>query len=147
MSVSRWDPFQDLQSFRDEMNRTFSRWFGREEGDEPAQRRWVPALDVTESNDAYHIDVEVPGVDPENINVTVDQGMLTVSGERRSEEEKSDRSYHRVERRYGAFRRSISLPRDVDAGHIQASYDNGVLRLQVPKTESSQPRRIEVKHT
>jgi HSP20 family protein len=147
MSVSRWDPFQDLQSFRDEMNRTFGRWFGREEGDEPAPRRWVPALDVTESTDAYHIDVEVPGIDPENINVTVDQGMLTVSGERRSEEEKSDRSYHRVERRYGSFRRSISLPRDVDAGHIQASYDNGVLRLQVPKTESSQPRRIEVKHT
>src|SRR6266545_4380418 len=129
MSVSRWDPFQDLQSFRDEMNRTLNRWFSREEGDEPAPRRWVPALDVTESKDAYHIDVEVPGLRPEDINVTVDQGMLTV----------------RVERRSGAFRRSISLPRDVDASRVQANYDNGVLRLEIPKSEGSQAKRIEVK--
>jgi HSP20 family protein len=147
MSISRWDPFQDLQSFRDEMNRTLGRWFSREEGDEPAARRWMPALDVTESKDAYHIDVEVPGMRPEDINVTVDQGMLTVQGERRSEEEKGDRSYHRVERRYGAFRRSISLPRDVDASRVQASYDNGVLRLEVPKAEGSQAKRIEVKQS
>jgi HSP20 family protein len=147
MSVSRWDPFQDLQSFRDEMNRTLSRWFSREEGDEPTMRRWVPALDVTESKDAYHIDVEVPGVNPEDINVTVDRGMLTVQGERRSEEEKSDRSYHRIERRYGMFRRSISLPGDVDPSRVQATYDNGVLRLEVPKTDGGQPKRIEVKHS
>jgi HSP20 family protein len=147
MSISRWDPFQDLQSFRDEMNRTLNRWFSREEGDEPTPRRWMPALDVTESKDAYHIDVEVPGLRPEDINVTVDQGMLTVQGERRSEEEKGDRSYHRVERRYGAFRRSISLPRDVDASRVQANYDNGVLRLEVPKSEGAQAKRIEVKQS
>jgi HSP20 family protein len=146
MSVSRWDPFQDLQSFRDEMNRTFSRWFGREEGEEPPTRRWVPSLDVTESKEAYHVDVEVPGVRPEDINVTVDRGMLTIQGERRSEEEKTDRSYHRVERRYGSFRRSIGLPSDVDPSRVQATYDNGVLRLEVPKTAASQPKRIEVKH-
>lgn len=145
MSVSRWDPFQDLQSFRDEMNRTFSRWFGREEGEEPAPRRWVPALDVTESKEAYNVDVEVPGVRPEDINVTIDRGMLTIQGERRSEEEKTDRSYHRVERRYGSFRRSISLPGDVDSSRVEASYDQGVLHLVVPKTAASQPKRIEVK--
>jgi HSP20 family protein len=147
MSVTRWDPFQDLQSFRDEMNRTMSRWLGREEGDEPAPRRWMPALDVTETKDAYNIDVEVPGLKPEDINVTVDQGMLTIQGERRSEEEKGDRSYHRIERRYGSFRRSITLPRDVDASRVQAKYDNGVLHLEVPKSESSQSKRIEVKQT
>jgi HSP20 family protein len=145
MSMTRWDPFQDLQSFRDEMNRTLSRWFSPQEGDEPTRRRWMPALDVTESEDAYQIDVEVPGLRPEDINVTVDQGMLTVQGERRSEEEKGDRSYHRVERRYGAFRRSITLPRDVDASKVEANYDNGVLRLRVPKTAGSQAKRIEVK--
>jgi HSP20 family protein len=145
MSISRWDPFQDLQSFRDEMNRTLSRWFSREEGDEPTPRRWMPALDVTESKDAYQIDVEVPGMRPEDINVTVEDGMLTISGERRSEEEKGDRNYHRIERRYGVFRRAISLPRDVDANRMQASYDNGVLRLEVPKSEGSQAKRIEVK--
>jgi HSP20 family protein len=145
MSVTRWDPFQDLQSFRDEMNRTLSRWFGREEGEEPRPRRWMPALDVTETKDAYLIDVEVPGLRPEDINVTVDQGMLTIQGERRSEEEKADRSYHRIERHYGSFRRSISLPRDVDASRVQATYQNGVLRLEVPKIESGQLKRIEVK--
>jgi HSP20 family protein len=145
MSMTRWDPFQDLQSFRDEMNRTLGRWFSREEGDEPTPRRWMPALDVTETKDAYQIDVEVPGLRPEDINVTVDQGMLTVQGERRSEEEKGDRSYHRVERRYGSFRRSISLPRDVDASKVKANYDSGVLRLTVPKTAGSQAKRIEVK--
>jgi HSP20 family protein len=147
MSMTRWDPFQDLQSFRDEMNRTLNRWFSREEGDEPTRRRWMPALDVTETEDAYQIDVEVPGLRPEDINVTVDQGMLTIQGERRSEEEKGDRSYHRVERHYGAFRRSISLPRDVDASKVEANYDNGVLRLRVPKTAGGQAKRIEVKQS
>jgi HSP20 family protein len=145
MSMTRWDPFQDLQSFRDEMNRTLNRWFSREEGDEPTPRRWMPALDVTETENAYQIDVEVPGLRPEDINVTVDQGMLTIQGERRSEEEKRDRSYHRVERHYGAFRRSISLPRDVDASKVEATYDNGLLQLSVPKTAASQAKRIEVK--
>jgi HSP20 family protein len=145
MSMTRWDPFQDLQSFRDEMNRTLSRWFSPMEGDEPARRRWMPALDVTETKDAYQVDIEVPGLRPEDINVMVDQGMLTIQGERRSKEEKGDRSYHRVERHYGAFRRSISLPRDVDASRVEANYDNGVLRLKVPKTAGSQAKRIEVK--
>jgi HSP20 family protein len=107
----------------------------------------MPALDVTVTEDAYQIDVEVPGLRPEDINVTVDQGMLTIQGERRSEEEKGDRSYHRVERHYGAFRRSISLPRDVDASKVEANYDNGVLRLRVPKTAGGQAKRIEVKQS
>jgi HSP20 family protein len=144
MSVSRWDPFQDLHAFRDEMNRTFNRWFGREEQDERSAPRWAPALDVMESGDAYHIDVEVPGLGPEDIDVTVDQGMLTVQGERRYQEETRDRQYHRVERRYGVFRRAITLPSHVDANRVDATYDNGVLRLTVPKTEAAQPKRITV---
>jgi HSP20 family protein len=144
MSVSRWDPFQDMHSLREEMNRTFGRWLGREEQERAPAPRWAPAVDVTESSDAYRIDVEVPGLKPEDIEVTVDQGMLTVQGERRSEEETRDRQYHRIERRYGAFRRSITLPSHVDAEHIEASYDNGVLRLTVPKTEAAQPKRIQV---
>ena len=145
MGVTRWDPFQDLQAFREEMNRSFNRWFGREEQGERAAARWAPALDVAESGDAYHIDVEVPGLRPEDIDVTVDQGMLTVQGERRSEEETRERQYHRIERRYGAFRRSITLPSHVDAERVEASYDNGVLRLTVPKMEAAQPKRITVR--
>ncbi len=147
MSVSRWDPFQDLQSVRDEMNRAFGRWFGREEGDERPARRWSPALDVIETKDAFNIEVEVPGIRPEDINVTVDQGMLTVQGERRAEEETKEREYHRVERRYGSFRRSIVLPGGADTSRIQATYDNGVLHLEVPKAEAAQPKRIQIKST
>jgi HSP20 family protein len=144
VSVNRWDPFQDLQAFREEMNRTFNRWFGREEQEERPTPRWAPTLDVAESDDAYHIDVEVPGLKPEDIDVTIDQGMLTVKGERRSEEETRERQYHRIERRYGAFRRSITLPSHVDASRVEATYDNGVLRLTVPKTQAAQPKRITV---
>ena len=82
MSMSRWDPFQDLLSFRDELNQTLNRWFGSEERQErtAAARRWTPVLDVVESKDAYRIDLEVPGVRPEDIEVTIDQGMLTIQG-------------------------------------------------------------------
>jgi HSP20 family molecular chaperone IbpA len=80
MSVSRWDPFQDMHSLREEMNRTFGRWLGREEREQEREQERAPALDVTESSDAYRIDVEVPGLKPEDIKVTVDQGMLTVQG-------------------------------------------------------------------
>jgi HSP20 family protein len=145
VSVTRWDPFQDLQALREDMNRAFGRWFGREGEEGRPAARWAPALDVVESNDAYRIDVEVPGLRPEDIEVTVDQGMLTVQGERRSEEETRDRQYHRMERRYGVFRRSITLPTLVDASRVEATYDNGVLRLTVPKTEAAQPKRIEVR--
>jgi HSP20 family protein len=145
VSVTRWDPFQDLQALREDMNRTLGRWFGREGEEGRSGARWTPALDVVESNDAYRIDVEVPGLKPEDIEVTVDQGMLTIQGERRSEEESRDRQYHRIERRYGAFRRSITLPSHVDASRVEATYDNGVLRLTVPKTEAAQPKRIEVR--
>ena len=145
MSVTRWDPFQDLQALREDMNRAFGRWFGREGEEERSGVRWAPALDVAETKDAYRIDVEVPGLKPEDIEVTVDQGMLTIQGERRSEEESRDRQYHRIERRYGAFRRSITLPSGVDASRVEATYDNGVLRLTVPKTEAAQPKRIEVR--
>jgi HSP20 family protein len=146
MSMSRWDPFQDLLSFRDELNQTLNRWFRSEERQErtAAARRWTPVLDVVESKDAYRIDLEVPGVRPEDIEVTIDQGMLTIQGERRSEQETRDRRYHRIERRYGAFRRSITLPANVDTDRIQADYDNGVLRLTAPKTEAAQPRHIAV---
>jgi HSP20 family protein len=145
VSVTRWDPFQDLQALREDMNRTLGRWFGREGEEGRSGARWTPALDVVESNDAYRIDVEVPGLKPEDIEVTVDQGMLTIQGERRSEEESRDRQYHRIERRYGAFRRSITLPSGVDASRVEATYDNGVLRLTVPKSEAAQPKRIEVR--
>jgi HSP20 family protein len=143
MSVLRWDPFQDLLSLQDEMNRVFDRAFGqttREQG----MRGWAPALDIAERKDAYLVAVELPGVNPDDIDVTLENNLLTIQGERRQAQDSSEQRYHRIERAYGGFRRSVSLPSSVEADAIQASYDNGVLHLLVPKAEEAKPRRIAV---
>src|SRR5512132_1394025 len=120
-NLSRWDPFQDLLAVQDEMNQVFGRALGRSErsADETATRAWAPALDIAERNDAYVVTVEVPGVKEEQ--------------------------YHRIERRYGAFRRSITLPARVKADAIEASFADGLLQVVVPKAEEAKPKRIEVR--
>jgi HSP20 family protein len=148
MTVSRWDPFQDLLSIQDEMNQLFTRAFGRERPgqSEPVQHRlWAPALDISERKDAYVVTVEVPGVKPEELDITLEDGLLTIQGERRFTQESTDQQFHRVERRYGSFRRSITLPSQVQADHIEASFDNGVLEVVVPKAEEAKPKKITVR--
>jgi len=149
MTVSRWDPFQDLLSIQDEMNQLFTRAFGRErpgqQGEAVQQRLWAPALDISERKDAYVVTVEVPGVKPEELDITLEDGLLTIQGERRFTQESSDQQFHRVERRYGSFRRSITLPSQVRADRIEASFDNGVLEVVVPKAEEAKPKKITVR--
>jgi HSP20 family protein len=150
MSVSRWDPFRDLTSIQEEINQMFDRVFGRRE---TGQRReggltttaWAPSVDISERKDAFVVTAEVPGIKPEDIEVTLEDGLLTIKGERRMEEETSDRQYHRVERRYGSFRRSITLPSQVQADAIDASYSEGVLQVVVPKAEEAKPKKITVR--
>ncbi|HEY2959957.1 MAG TPA: Hsp20/alpha crystallin family protein [Actinomycetota bacterium] len=146
-NLSRWDPFQDLLAIQDEMNQVFGRALGRGErgGGEAAARGWAPALDIAERNDAYVVTVEVPGIKPEELEITVEDGTLTISGERRFESETKEQQFHRVERRYGAFRRSITLPAGVRADAIDASFEDGLLKVVVPKAEEAKPRRIEVR--
>jgi HSP20 family protein len=143
MSVTRWDPFQDLLSIQDEMNQLFGRVFGQQSG--PGQRAWAPALDIAERPDAYLLTVEVPGVKPEDLDITLEGGVLTVQGERRFQDESTDQQWHRVERRYGAFRRSITLPSQTQADKIEASFEDGLLHITVPKTDAAMPKRIEVR--
>ena len=146
MSVSRWDPFQDLLSIQDEMNQVFGRVLGQpgQRGEQTA-RAWAPALDISERKDAYVVAVELPGVEPNDVDVTLEEGMLTISGERRFTSETHEQQYHRVERRYGQFRRSITLPSQVEADAIQASFENGVLEVVVPKAEAAKPKKIEIR--
>ena len=134
-NLSRWDPFQDLLAIQDEMNQVFGRALGRSDraAGETAARSWAPALDIAERNDAYAVTVEVPGIKPEELEITVEGGVLTISGERRFEAESKEEQYHRVERRYGAFRRSITLPARVKAEAIDASFADGLLQVVVPK--------------
>jgi HSP20 family protein len=146
-NLARWDPFQDLLAIQDEMNQVFGRALGR--GDraagERATRAWAPALDIAERTDAYVVTVEVPGIEPEQLEITLEDGVLTISGERRFEAETKEQQYHRVERSYGAFRRSITLPARVKADAIDASFEDGLLQVVVPKAEEAKPRRIEVR--
>ncbi len=148
-NVARWDPFQDLLSIQEEMNHLFGRAMGqptgRQQGGEAGGRTWAPALDIAERKDAYVVTVEVPGVRPEDLDVTLEDGLLTIQGERRFTAESSEQQFHRVERRYGAFRRSITLPSQVRADAIEASFDNGLLHVVVPKAEEAKPRKIEIR--
>jgi HSP20 family protein len=147
-SVARWDPFRDLLSIQEEMNQLFNRAYGQPgqgQSGESTGRLWAPALDISERKDAYVVTVEVPGVKADDLEITLEDGLLTVQGERRFEQESSEQQFHRVERRYGAFRRSITLPSQVKADAIEASFDNGVLQITVPKAEEAKPKRIEVR--
>ena len=141
MSVSRWDPFQDLLAIQDEMNQVF----GRARQGQGGGRVWAPALDISERKDAYVVTVEVPGVNADDLDITLEDGLLTIQGERQFTSESSEQQYHRVERRYGSFRRSITLPSQVQADAIEASFENGVLEVVVPKAEEAKPKKITVR--
>lgn len=140
--IRRWDPFTDLVSMQGDLNRLFG-WTWGENG----ARGWVPALDVIEKPDAFEISVDLPGIDPADVEITVEDSTLTLSGSREFTGEVQDEQVHRVERRYGAFSRSLSLPRNVKADEIAAAFDKGVLTVRVPKAEEAMPKKIEIKAT
>src|SRR5215208_5894042 len=141
MSVSRWDPFQDLLAIQDEMNQVFGR---ARQGQGGGGRVWAPALDISERKDAYVVTVEVPGVNADDLDITLEDGLLTIQGERQFTQESTEQQFHRVERRYGSFRRSITLPAQVRAEAIEASFEHGVLEVVVPKAEEAKPKKITV---
>jgi HSP20 family protein len=134
--LARWDLFRDLRSVEDEFDRLAGRAFSRD--------TWVPALDVRESEDRFDVTLDLPGLEPSDVNVTFEDGMLSISGKREfSTEDKGD-TWHRIERSFGTFARSIRLPQTADTEKIEASFDKGVLTVSVPKAEQARPRTIEV---
>jgi HSP20 family protein len=148
-TMMRWDPFQDLRSAQDEMAQ-MSPTLAQALGLHAQQARgrtsaWAPALDISERKDAYLVTVELPGLKPEDLDITMEDGQLTIQGERQFTAESSEQQFHRVERRYGSFRRSITLPAHVMAEGIQASFEDGVLQILVPKAEEAKPKRIQVR--
>ena len=149
--MTRWDPFQDLRSAQEEMAQ-MSPMLAHALGLHTQQATgratttaWAPALDISERKDAYLVTVELPGVEADDLEITMEDGLLTIQGERHFAHDSSEQQFHRVERRYGAFRRSITLPAHVMAEGIQASADNGVLQILVPKMEEATPKRIQVR--
>jgi HSP20 family protein len=150
-TMMRWDPFQDLRSAQDEMTQmspmlAHALGLHTQQGNDRAMTTaWAPALDISERKDAYLVMAELPGVEPDDFQITMEDGLLTIQGERQFAQESSEQQFHRVERRYGAFRRSITLPAQVQADQIEASFDNGVLEIVVPKAEEAKPKRIQVR--
>jgi HSP20 family protein len=151
-TMTRWDPFQDLRNAQEELGQMspmlahalglHAQQQGAAASGTPA---WAPALDISERKDAYLVTVELPGVEPDDLEITLEDGLLTIQGERHSTQDSSEQQFHRVERRYGAFRRAITLPAQVQAEQIEATVDNGVLQIVVPKMEEAKPKRIQVR--
>jgi HSP20 family protein len=150
-TMMRWDPFQDLRSTQDEMAQmspmlAHALGLHTQQGKEPAMTSaWAPALDISERKDAYLVTVELAGLKPEDLDITMEDGLLTIQGERQFTSESSEQQFHRVERRYGAFRRSITLPAHAMAEGIQACFEDGLLQVLVPKAEEAKAKHIQVR--
>jgi HSP20 family protein len=145
MVMSRWDPFRELSSIQNELNRLFGRTFTGEVGEREAA--WVPAVDIAETQERFLITAELPGVEPDDVDISVENSVLTLRGERKFYRETREDDFHRIERRFGAFARSITLPSTADPERINASFDAGLLTIEVPKREEAKPRKIQVKAT
>jgi len=141
MKSERWDPFDELAVLRNRMERFWSRVAADDQG---ALADWTPTADVIETKDAIVIKADLPGIDEKNVHVEIDGRLLTIKGERKAEQESQEKGYRRVERSYGSFLRSFTLPANIVAEKISASFTNGVLEVQVPKNESAKPRSIEI---
>jgi HSP20 family protein len=136
MAITRWDPLRDLLGMEEEFERALGR--------SGTRHAWAPTMDVRETDDHFEVAVDLPGLEPGDVSVTFEDGVLTISGKREVGTERSDETYHRIERSYGSFARSIRLPRTADGERIEASFDKGVLTVTVPKAEVAKPRTIEV---
>jgi len=145
-ALMRWDPFHELEDMSDRLNRMFARPALRTNGKETLTvADWVPTVDISETDGEYLIKAELPEVKKEDVKVTLEDGVLTIQGQRRQEKEEKTTKYHRIERSYGMFVRSFSLPDQVNESGVKAEFKDGMLNLHIPKSEKAKPRAIEVK--
>jgi HSP20 family protein len=145
MNVVKYDPFRDLKSLQDEMNRLFSGTFSRGSQDEIMRGAWSPSVDIFENKDQIVLEAELPGMTAEDVNISIENNVLTLHGERRFEKKDESDNFYRVERSYGSFTRSFTLPPTVSSENANAEFENGVLRLTLAKREEAKPHRIEIK--
>lgn len=149
-AITTWNPFREMEDMQERILRAMNRTSLRPSGDarQPAVAAvWAPAVDISEDADGYLIKAELPEVAKEEVKVTVESGVLTVSGERKLEREETDRKYHRIERSYGSFSRSFAMPEDADPDHVTAEFKEGLLQVRLPKSAASKPKQIEVSVT
>ncbi len=150
MALIRWEPARELSSLQTEMNRLFSTFFDAPAGGNggsggQAARRWVPPMDLVETEDHFVLRADLPGLSEEDIQIEVEDNVLTVSGERKAEHEAQQEGFYRVERAFGLFRRSLTLPEGVEPDAVQAQFDKGVLEVRIPKPAERKPRRVSIR--
>jgi HSP20 family protein len=148
MAIVRWEPFRDLMGLQERMNRLFDESYRANRGADADEwalgGSWAPAVDIYEQEGNIVMKAELPGVDPKDVDVRLENNTLTLRGERKLDKEVKQDDYHRVERSYGSFSRAFTLPTVVDQGNIKAEYRDGVLKLTLPKREEAKPRQIQI---
>ena len=146
MAIVRWEPLRELGTLQNEMNRLFNSVFDAPPagGNGGAMRRWMPAMDLAETEEDFVLRADLPGLSEDDVKIELEDSTLTVSGERKAEHEDKGEGFYRVERAFGSFSRSLTLPQGVDPEKVSASFDRGVLEVRIPKPEQRKPRRIEI---
>ena len=144
MALVRWEPTREVDSLQSEVNRVFDAFFGNGAGNATRARRWVPPMDLVETEDQLVLKADLPGLGHDDIDIEVKDGVLTVSGERGAEHEENSEGYYRVERAFGQFSRSMTLPDGIDAERISADFHDGVLEVRIPKPEQRKPHRVQI---
>src|SRR5215212_2830749 len=145
MAIVRWEPLRELSTLQNEMNRLFGSVFDTPpQGNGGTLRRWMPAMDLVETGDHFVLRADLPGMSEEDVTIEVEERVLTISGERKAEHSENKDGYHRVERAFGSFSRSLTLPEGVDAEAVAASFDRGVLEVRIPKPEQTKPKRVSI---
>ncbi|HWP46168.1 MAG TPA: Hsp20/alpha crystallin family protein [Candidatus Limnocylindrales bacterium] len=145
MAILRWDPFRDLSIIQERMNKLFEESIARSRGEEGTSlAAWVPPVDIYETKDAIVVKAELPGIDQKDIEVQVHDNILTIRGERKFESDVKRENFHRIERAYGTFQRSFSIPNTIRQDQVKARFHNGILEITLPKMEEAKPRQIKV---
>ena len=147
MALVRWDPFRELEEVSDRLNRVFARPGARTSNGKETMivADWTPSVDISETENEYQIKAEIPDVKKEDVKVTLEDGVLTIQGQRKQETEEKGKKFHRIERSYGSFVRTFSLPDVIEEDKVKAEFKDGVLNLHLPKSEKAKPKAIEVK--
>lgn len=147
MALVRWEPARELTSLQQEMNRLFSSFFDTPTAGNGGTyaRRWIPAMDLVETDEEYVLTADLPGLSQEDINLEFEDNVLTLSGERKAEHSERKEGYYRLERASGSFSRSLTLPEGVDAEAVKATFEKGVLEVRIPKPEQRKPKKVAIK--
>ena len=144
MAIIRWRPLGEVDSFRREMDRMFDNFFGSGTDVDNFSSAWQPSVDIKETKDDFVLMAEVPGMSKNDIKINISENTLTIKGEKKEEKKEADHNFHRVERKYGSFQRSFTLPTQIQGDKVKASYKDGVLSITMPKKEEVKPKEIPI---